>query len=210
MRIPRFLKVWRNWRLLYPWSAASRFGRRLGQPLPRRLMPPWSSRVCATVASCCGPGVKTNVMKWPFPSTRTWILVLNPPWLRPKASRLASLFSSPPRVDEHARWSHPRNEPPSRSGLPHHLALSASPISDPTRPPDASGESGCVHWTTCHSVLAGLARGLPFGRSTPSRLSWFDGHDWVARPWVFPAAAVAPTVPIVRLLVRVVGSSEPV
>lgn len=210
MRMPRLLKVCRNLRLLYALSAASRLGRRLGQPRPGRLIPPRSSRVSTTVASCCWPGVRTKVMSWPLPSTRTWILVLNPPWLRPKASRLASLFSSQQHAGGIAQSSHPRSELPNRSGLLHRPVPSGPPISGPIVQPCAIGETGYGHSTSSHSVPADLARVHPFALSTASRLSLSGGHYSAALSAAFLPAAMAPTVPIVHRLVHVVGSYQPV
>jgi hypothetical protein len=92
MRILRWRNTWRKWRRLYPLSPTSRVGRNRGRPGPSRLTWPRFSRSSATVASCCWPGVRTEAIRLPWPSTRTWILVLRPPRPRPKASASGVLF----------------------------------------------------------------------------------------------------------------------
>lgn len=91
MRIPRCRKAWRKRRLRYPLSPTSRLGRERGRPGPARFTAPRLSRLRATVASCCWPGVRTKALKLPLPSTRTWLLVPDPPRPRPKASASAEL-----------------------------------------------------------------------------------------------------------------------
>lgn len=54
------------------------------RPLPC-LMAPCSINSSATLISCCCPGVSKKVMICPFRFTLRWILVLNPPRLRPRA-----------------------------------------------------------------------------------------------------------------------------
>jgi len=169
MRIPRRRRVLRNLRLLYPLSPTSRLGRRLGCPLPARLTPPWSNRSSATVASCCWPGVSTKVISCPFPSARTCSLVLNPPWLRPNASVVGSLFLRPPHADAHVPPCHPQNALPSpvvRLGPPVPVR---SPRCGPIIRPVPTGRSGWQLWTRGHTVLANHARALRYGLPTGSR-----------------------------------------
>src|SRR5829696_4325238 len=70
----------------YPLSPTILPGKRLGRPLPARLIEPLSISCSNTVHSCCWPGVSTNVTGLPLPSHLTCILVPNPPRLQPKAS----------------------------------------------------------------------------------------------------------------------------
>jgi hypothetical protein len=91
MQMPRLLRYCRIRLFEYPLSAATRCGRRLGLPRPRRLMAPPSIRSSNTVDSCCSPGVSSKTTGLPLPSHLTWILVENPPRLLPRAS-----FSGPP------------------------------------------------------------------------------------------------------------------
>lgn len=56
MRIPRWRRVWRNHRLLYPLSPTNRLGRSRGRPGPARLTWPRFSKSSATVASCRSGG----------------------------------------------------------------------------------------------------------------------------------------------------------
>src|SRR4051794_23552494 len=92
----------------YPLSPTILPGNLLGRPLPARLMSPCSINCSNTVASCCWPGVSTNVTGLPLPSHRTCILVPNPPLLQPKASVSGPEFGSPflhqPHSGEHECW----------------------------------------------------------------------------------------------------------
>ena len=100
----------------YPLSPTILPGSSLGLPLPARLTAPCSINCSNTVASCCWPGVSTNVTGLPLPSHLTCILVPNPPRLQPNASSLGSVgFSGSPflhlrRSYEHENWCRPRNE----------------------------------------------------------------------------------------------------
>ena len=160
MRMPRRRRVVRSLRLLYPLSPTNRLGRRLGRPFPERLTAPWSNRSSATVASCCWPGVSTKVINRPWPSTRTCSLVLNPPWLRPKASVVGSLFLRPPHADEHVQWCHPQNALPSPVVRPGRPVPVRPPEYDPILQPASTGRSGWLRWTRVHSVPADHARAL--------------------------------------------------
>ena len=84
--MPRLAKYPRIRLEEYALSAAIRCGKRLGLPLPARLMAPPSINVSNIVDSWASPGVSSNTTGLPLPSHRTCILVENPPWLRPKAS----------------------------------------------------------------------------------------------------------------------------
>jgi hypothetical protein len=92
IRIPGWRAYCRIRRLLYPLSPTTRRGRRLGRPGPRCFTAPVSTNTGKTKASCRCPGVNTRVNSWPSPSVRRCTLVLNPPWLRPKASVSGSPF----------------------------------------------------------------------------------------------------------------------
>src|SRR5256885_1234890 len=70
----------------YDLSPTTRRGLRLGRPLPSLLTQPPSINCSNTGASWRSPGVSTKVIGLPLPSQRTWILVENPPRLRPNAS----------------------------------------------------------------------------------------------------------------------------
>src|SRR3954452_5779861 len=101
----------------YPLSPTTLPGKSLGLPLPARLMEPCSINCSNTVASCCWPGVSTNVTGLPLPSHRTCILVPNPPLLQPKASvcspegpSFGSPFLHQPRFDERECWCRLHNE----------------------------------------------------------------------------------------------------
>ena len=148
MPIPRLLRYSRILRELYALSAATRPGKRLGLPRPRRLIAPPSISVSNTVASCCCPGVSSNITGLPLPSHRTCILVENPPWLRPNASSsgLVGFCGSPflPRLSagEHARWSYLCNELSTQPRLRHQHLSAPGPVSFPTLPAWSSDRSG--------------------------------------------------------------------
>lgn len=206
MRIPRWRRAWRNHRLLYPLSPTSRFGCRRGRPGPARLTWPRVNKSSATVASCCWPGVKTKVINFPLPSTRTWILVLSPPRPRPKASASGELFLPPPRVGGLAQSSHPQNGSPSSTRRAGRRSSEARSRGVPTRPPYANAETGCKRWSISHSAPANPARAHPFAQSTASHSPSSDGRATVVRCSVFPAAANFSAAPTVRQLVHVVCS----
>jgi hypothetical protein len=209
-RMPRLLRNWRNLRLLYPLSPASRFGRRLGRPCLMRLTPPSSNNRSTTVASCCWPGVRTKVIKCPLPATRIWIFVLNPPRLRPSASASAQLFSPLPHVGGLARLSHPRSGSPSRFSQPHLLPAATQTISGPKCLPCASAENDCTRSAIFHIAPANLARVHRSWQSISSHLASSDDHSPDV-PFVLSAVATpAVCVPTAHRLVRVVGSFQPV
>jgi hypothetical protein len=113
MPMPRLAKYPRIRLFEYALSAATLAGKRLGLPLPRLLIAPPSINSSNTVDSCCSPGVSSNTSGLPAPSHLTWILVENPPLLRPSASFSGPSCGSPflpqPRAGEHGRWSYLRN-----------------------------------------------------------------------------------------------------
>ncbi len=206
MRMPRRRSVWRSRRLLYPLSPTNRLGRSRGRPGPARFTWPWFSRSRTTVASCCWPGVSTNVINLPWPSTRTWILVLNPPRLRPKASASAVLFLPPQRAGGHAPPTHPQNGCPSPTRHVGRPAPGARSAFVSTRRPYASAETDCIHWSISRSVPANRATVLLYAQPTASHSPSSDGHALGGLCSVFGVAASLSAAPIVRLLVRVVCS----
>lgn len=114
MHIPRLAKYPRIRLFEYALSAAMRAGKRLGLPLPRLFIAPPSINNSNTVDSCCSPGVSLNTSGLPLSSHLTWILVENPPRLRPSAS-FSGPSCGPPflprqRAGEHAHWSYLQNE----------------------------------------------------------------------------------------------------
>jgi hypothetical protein len=209
-RMPRFLSESRNLRLLYPLSPTTRLGRRLGRPRLARFTAPWSNNCSAAVASWRWPGVSTKVIKCPLPATRTWILVLNPPRLRPNASASAQLFSPRRRADGHARLSHPQSGFPSQPYPPRRLAAEALTIPDPRCPLFASVESDYTHSATSHSAPAGLATALPSAQSIRSHSPSCDGHSPGDLPRLSAEATMASIVPTAHRSVHVVGSCVPV
>src|SRR5215210_2520026 len=141
---PRLRKYRRILPLLYPLSAATRPGSRLGLPRPRLLIAPCSINCSNTGASCASPGVSTNVMGLPLPSARTCILVENPPRLLPKACSeglvgfVGSPFLPQQRVGEHARWSYLRSAGSTPPHPRHRSLVVAGPLSCPIPPADAT------------------------------------------------------------------------
>lgn len=126
MPMPRLAKYPRIRLEEYALSVATRCGKPLGLPLPRRLIAPPSINLSNIVVSCASPGVSSKTTGLPLPSHRTCILVQNPPWLRPKASLsgpdacspgFGSPFLPQQRAGEHARWSYLRSGFPTRLGL---------------------------------------------------------------------------------------------
>jgi hypothetical protein len=164
MPTPRLRKKVRILRLLYPLSATIRPGSRLGLPRPLRLIAPCSSNCSNTVASCCSPGVSTNVIGLPLPSQRTCILVDNPPLLLPNACSegsggfVGSPFLPQQRAGEHARWSYLRTGLSILSPHHHEHLSEAQPVSCPRCRLYASDRSERLHSARGHSVQASLAR----------------------------------------------------
>jgi hypothetical protein len=74
----------------YPLSPTTLPGKCLGLPRPARFMLPPSISASNTVHSFCWPGVSKKQTGLPLPSHLTWILVLKPPRLLPKASAAGS------------------------------------------------------------------------------------------------------------------------
>src|ERR671917_1940849 len=75
---------------------------RCGLSLGLHLAPfttPWAINWGNTGASWRWPGVSTRVISLPPPSARRCTLVLQPPWLRPKASPSGFSPWLPPRAD---------------------------------------------------------------------------------------------------------------
>lgn len=206
MRIPRWRRVWRNPRLLYPLSPTNRLGRSRGRPGPARLTWPRFSKSSTTVASCCWPGVRTKAINWPLPSTRTWILVLNPPRPRPKASACGVLFLPPRRVGGRGQSTHPQSVSPSSVRYAGRLAAATRSRGVPTRPPSASAENDCKHWAISRNVRVSRARARPFALSTASRSPSSGGRATVALCLASGAAASLSAAPTVRPLVHVVCS----
>jgi hypothetical protein len=119
----------------------SRRGRSFGGPRPRRLIAPWASNWGRALCSWRWPAVTTKVTGLPRPSARTWILVLNPPRLRPRA------WSPPPfwpplHVGGPAPRSRRRSGSPSPP-LPGHPRRSGEHRGpSPRSPPGSSAGSG--------------------------------------------------------------------
>lgn len=162
--MPRLLRYCRILRLLYPLSAAIRPGKRLGLPLPRRLMAPRSISSSNTVASCCSPGVNSNTTGLPLPSHLTCILVEKPPLLRPKASSFGSVgFSGSPflprlHAGEHVPRSYRRSELTIGLRLWHRCLAVPEPVSSPRYPVWSSGRSEWPPFARGRIFQANLAR----------------------------------------------------
>src|SRR5215216_1727469 len=103
----------------YDLSAATRRGLLLGRPRPCLLTCPPSINCSNTGASWRSPEVSTNVIGLPLPSHRTWILVENPPRLRPSASDCGSPLLPRLRAGEHVSRSYLRSGSPTLSALRH-------------------------------------------------------------------------------------------
>ena len=161
-RIPRRRRKWRMGPPQYPLSPAMRWGRIFGRPRPGRLTAPLVIKASKAVASWRCPAVKSRVMGLPWPSARTWTLVLNPPRPRPNASASAVVFLPQLHVGGHARWCHPQSAPPNPARSGHPLRLAIEPVSAPRRQPSANGRSGWIPWSTFHTFLAGHAMGHLF------------------------------------------------
>jgi len=147
----------------YPLSPTILPGKRLGLPLPARLMAPFSINASKAVHSCASPPVSTKATGLPLPSHLTCILVENPPRLRPNASPswpieppfCGSPFLHRRRFDERVQRCRLHNglsTGPHPAYLPDAVALQAF---GPRCQPYASGTSARrLSWKS-HSVRAG-------------------------------------------------------
>lgn len=167
IRILRRRQYRRIFPLLYPLSPATRLGRCLGRPRPTRLTAPCPISGSKTVASCCCPGVKTSVISLPLPSARTCTLVLNPPWLRPRASSFAgSPFLPQQRAGGLSPRCHRHSVLPNRSGLRYQPVAALPPGYDPRSQPSPIGRSGRTPFATGRTAREGRAMGRLFVGST--------------------------------------------
>src|SRR3990172_4056731 len=194
---------WRQWRLilrlLYALSPATRFGRIFGRPRPARLTAPPSMSDSKTVASLRCPGVSTIIMSLPPPSARRCTLVLNPPWLRPKASVFGSPLLPQPRADGPGRWCRLHSGSPNLYGPQHRPVLAPWQRGGPRCQPYASGRSGWQQSARNHSAPADLAREPLCAGPTESRSGSVGGRRWVVQYSVFGAVGAAEAVPTARL-----------
>lgn len=194
----------RQWRLilplLYALSPAVRFGLILGRPRPTRLTEPLSINVSKNAASCRCPGASTIAISLPPPSARKCTLVLNPPWLRPKASLAGSPFLRQPRADALLRWCHPHRGSPNRCAPQPRRGLSPWRICGPRFQPYASDRSDWQPYSKDRSAQANRARELLSAVSTVFHLLSSDGLCSFSRPSVSVAARAASAVPTARLI----------
>jgi hypothetical protein len=196
--MPRRRQSVRKARLLKPLSPTTRRGRPRGRPGPRRLTAPWRSKRGATVASCCWPGVSTTVSGWPLPSARRCTFVLNPPWLRPRASVAGSPPLPPPHVGGRGSLYRPDSGRSNRASLPRPLGAGRPPAPDPTRRRGASAESACARSPRARTGRAGPATARRSAASTRYRSRCAGEPCWAAPSAVAQAAATAPAAPIPR------------
>jgi hypothetical protein len=161
-RIPRRRRKRRMGTPQYPLSPAMRWGRIFGRPRPGRLTVPLVIKASKTVASWRCPAVKSRVMGLPWPSARTWTLVLNPPRPRPNASASAVVFLPQLHVGGRARWCHPQSAPPNPARSGHPLRPVIEPVSAPRCQPSAIGRSDWTLLSTFRTFLVGHARGRLF------------------------------------------------
>jgi hypothetical protein len=195
-------------RLLYPLSATNRFGsRRLCPPLRRTS--PCSSRFSATVMSCCCPGVSKNVNNLPLPSARTWIFVVNPPRLRPKASASGVLFLPLQHVDGHAQSYHLQIEPPNPTALADRLATEVRIKLAATPPSFSNVENDCTPSSISRNALASLARVIRCAISTRYHLAGCGVRGKDVLSTVSAVVIVVRSFPIVRLIVRLYRPCSP-
>ncbi len=168
-RLPRYSRILP---LLYALSAAMRAGKRLGRPLPDRLIAPPPINVSNIVDSCCCPGVSSNTTGLPLPSHRTCILVEYPPLLRPKASSsgLVGFWGSPfllrLHVDGHALRSYLYNVLTTGLRLWHRHPVVAVRVSSATRPAWSSDRSGWLPSARGRIARVNLAKEHQFCLST--------------------------------------------
>jgi hypothetical protein len=143
----------------YPLSPTILPGKCLGLPLPLRLIAPCSINCSNTVASCCWPGVSTNVTGLPLPSHLTCILVPNPPLLQPNASVSGPEFGSPflhlRRFGEHEHWCRPHNELSTELHQECRLGVVVQQALGPTLLPFSNDTSVKRPFLESHNVRAG-------------------------------------------------------
>jgi hypothetical protein len=197
MRTPFLRKYKRIWREVYPLSATTRLGRRRGRPLPVRLTAPLSISCLNTVTSCCWPGVSANVTGLPAPSHLTWILVENPPWLRPNASFSGSPLLHRLRAGEHERRCYLRSGRPTLSFLQHLPGAVAPRGYDPILLLCANGRTERITSSRSRSVQVSLAKEL---------LSWLSR---VCRSALFVSRCLGGPLPV-SALARVAVASPTV
>ncbi len=145
----------------------------------------------------------------PCPSQRRWILVLKPPWLRPRASSAGVLFLPLRHADERGRCCRPRNGFPNPIRPVDRPSIGVRPTRDPKSPPVSIVESGCKHCSTTQIALASRARVHRFAKSTTSHSPLSGDLCWVALFWAFGAAKAVLTAPIVHSLSHL-GSWRPI
>lgn len=121
-------------------------------------------------------------MGLPCPSARKWILVLNPPRLRPIASSSGQLFLPLQHVDGRVPPSHPQNEVPSPTDPADRPRPVIRPGSDPKRHSSANGKTGWKPWSTCRTVRVSRAKALRCVKSIGSR-SRSVGDRWPDAPY---------------------------
>ena len=203
MRTPRFRKYKRTWREVYPLSATTRFGSKRGRPHFGRLTAPFSISCSNTVTSCCWPGVSTNVTGLPSPSQRTWILVENPPWLRPKASFCGSPLLHRLRADVLARRCYLHNEWPILSSL-RHLLVAVTPRGYGPKPlPLSTDRSERKLSSRSHNARVSPAREHLSSLSKVCRSVLFASRCLGDRLSVFVVVVEAPASPTAHRLAHV-------
>jgi len=142
----------------YERSAATRLGLLLGRPRPCLLTAPPSINCSNTGASWRSPGVSMNVKGLPLPSHRMWILVENPPRLRPNASFCGSPLLPRLHADEHVSRSYLQSGSPTLSDHWHQHLVVPQPLFSPTHPGGSSDRSEWLLSATDRIVQVDLSK----------------------------------------------------
>jgi hypothetical protein len=132
----------------------------------------------------------------PWPSALRWMLVLKPPWLRPKASVSGSLCLPQRHADGLGCWCDRPGEASHRMGPRPRPAAAGSPRDEGRRRRAASGRSGSRRCATDHTVRANRARERQYGGSRGSHCGSCGGHGPVAQSSVVGVGAVIAAAPI--------------